>query len=69
MALDWILWMTYNYASAHAGVIGLLKNNWKRISRMTEKDKVSQLSKLLEDIEQHVLHCDELDPFCGGSGR
>jgi hypothetical protein len=30
---------------------------------MTEKEKVSQLSKLLEDIEQHVLYCDELDPW------
>ncbi len=30
---------------------------------MTEKEKVSQLSKLLEDVEQHVLCCDELDPW------
>ena len=33
------------------------------MSKMTEKEKVSQLSRLLEDVEQHVLCCDELDPW------
>ena len=30
---------------------------------MTEQEKVAKLSKLLEDIEQHVISCDELDPW------
>lgn len=36
---------------------------------MTEKDKVSKLSKLLEDVERHVLHCDVLNPWGGLEAR
>ena len=36
---------------------------------MTEKQQVSKLSKLLEDIEQHVVWCDELDPWGGHAMR
>jgi hypothetical protein len=36
---------------------------------MTEKEKVSELSKLLEGVEQHVIHCDELDPWGGVENR
>lgn len=32
---------------------------------MTEEEKVSKLSKLLEDAERHVVRCDELDPWGG----
>ena len=35
------------------------------LNDMTEKDKVSELSKLLEDVEKHVLCCDALDPWGG----
>ena len=36
---------------------------------MTEEEKVSKLSKLLEDIEKHVIYCDELDPWGGSEMR
>ena len=36
---------------------------------MTEKEKVSKLGKLLEDIEGHVVYCDELDPWGGIENR
>lgn len=36
---------------------------------MTEKEKVSKLSKLLEDIEQHVVFCDEINPWGGKEMR
>lgn len=36
---------------------------------MTEKEKVSKLSKLLEDAEQEVKRCDELDPWGGVETR
>ena len=36
---------------------------------MTDKEKVSKLSKLLEDAEQQVRHCDELNPWGGTETR
>jgi hypothetical protein len=36
---------------------------------MTEKEKVSKLSKLLEHAEQQVRRCDELDPWGGVETR
>ncbi|MEJ2702128.1 MAG: hypothetical protein P8Z79_06760, partial [Sedimentisphaerales bacterium] len=36
---------------------------------MTEKEKVSKFSKLLEDVERHVGRCDELDPWGGIEAR
>lgn len=36
---------------------------------MAEKDKVSELSKLLEDAEKQVLRCDALDPWGGIEAR
>jgi hypothetical protein len=39
------------------------------LENMTEKDKVSELSKLLEDVEKHVLRCDVLDPWAAPIGR
>jgi hypothetical protein len=36
---------------------------------MTDKEKVSKLSKLLEDLEEQVRHCDELDPWGGTETR
>ena len=36
---------------------------------MTEKEKVSSFSRLLEDIERHVARCDELDPWSGIEAR
>ena len=35
----------------------------ERVSKMTENETVSKLSTLLEDIEHHVVTCDELDPW------
>ncbi len=36
---------------------------------MTEKEKVSKFSKLLEDVERHVARCDELDSWGGIDAR
>jgi hypothetical protein len=41
----------------------------KVLGNMTEKEKASKLSKLLEDVEQHVARCDELDPWGGIEAR
>jgi hypothetical protein len=30
---------------------------------MTEQETIAKLSKLLEDVERHVITCDELDPW------
>ena len=39
----------------------------KVLGNMTQKEKVSKLSKVVEDLEEHVARCDELDPW-GGIG-
>jgi len=39
-----------------------MMNDRKMETNMT-KENISKLSKLLEDVEQHVLCCDELDPW------
>jgi hypothetical protein len=36
---------------------------------MTETENVSKLSKLLEQAEEHVVRCDELDPWSGVETR
>jgi len=32
---------------------------------MTEKEKIAEFGKLLEEVERHVICCDELDPWGG----
>lgn len=36
---------------------------------MTEKQKLSKLSKLLEDMEKQVVRCEQLDPWAGIESR
>ena len=36
---------------------------------MTEQEKVSKLSKLLEDVEKQVARCEQLDPAAGVKAR
>src|SRR4030042_228809 len=36
---------------------------------MIEEEKVSELGKLLADVERHVVSCDELDPWGGIENR
>lgn len=41
----------------------------KVLGNMTQKEKVSKLSQLLEDVEEHVARCDELNPWGGVEAR
>lgn len=39
------------------------------MKKMTEREDISKLSKLLDDVERHVVCCDELDPWAGDETR